>query len=116
MTIKEKLVRLEEENKMLKAQNYIYDLENIQLKQDISLIRDNQEQSTMLFNYIAEVYEELDSLMARLQDDYNNGIEFEQQEEDRLIIGNILDIFTQLEDALPLKKALEKLLEGKENE
>lgn len=102
------LERLEEENEMLKAQNYIYNLENIQLKQDISLILNNQEQSTALFNYIADVYEELDSLMARLQDDYNNGIEFEQREEDRLIIGNILDIFTDLEDTLPLKKDLEK--------
>ncbi len=59
--------------------------------------------STALFNYIAEVYEDLDSLMARLQDDYNSGIEFEQREEDRLIIGNILDIFMGLEDSLPLK-------------
>lgn len=112
MTSKEALARLKEENKRLKAQIYIYDLENIQLKQDISFIIYNQEQSTALFNYVAEVYEELDSLMARLQDNYNNGIEFEQREEDRLVIGNILDIFTDLENALPLKKVMENFLEG----
>lgn len=33
----------------------------------------------------------LKDLEKRLVDNYNNGKKFEQQEEDRLVIGNILD-------------------------
>ena len=34
----------------------------------------------------------LDGLCKRLQDNYNNGIIFEQYEEDRLIIYNVIEI------------------------
>lgn len=34
----------------------------------------------------------LDCLCKRLQDNYNNGITFEQYEEDRLIIYNVIEI------------------------
>lgn len=41
-------------------------------------------------------YRQLDSLAKRLQDNYNEGIPFEQEEEDRLAICGLLDLFNDL--------------------
>ena len=43
-------------------------------------------------------YEELDDLCKRLQEDYNCGEEFEQEEEDRLALCGILDSFDKLKE------------------
>lgn len=49
-----------------------------------------------LFNY--NVRRELDDLQARLQADYNDGEPFEQHEEDRIVLGNILDMINIYEE------------------
>lgn len=52
-----------------------------------------------LVNYIKNNYKELDDLCKRLQDDYNSIKEFEQCEEDRLIIYNILEYIDELKES-----------------
>lgn len=42
-------------------------------------------------------YDDLDDLAKRLQDDYNDGEEFEQHEEDRLGLCFLLDMFDDME-------------------
>lgn len=50
-----------------------------------------------LYYAFADYYDDLDNLTRRLQDDYNNGKEFEQQEEDRLGLCYLLDLFDNME-------------------
>lgn len=50
-----------------------------------------------LYNVIKQNYNVLDNLTKRLQDDYNNNKAFEQKEEDRLALCNILEIFDNIE-------------------
>ena len=45
----------------------------------------------------ADYYDDLDDLARRLQDDYGNGKEFEQQEQDRLGLCYLLDLFDDME-------------------
>lgn len=45
----------------------------------------------------ADYYDDLDDLARRLQDDYNGGKEFMQQEEDRLGLCFLLDMFDDME-------------------
>lgn len=45
----------------------------------------------------AAYYDDLDDLAKRLQDDYNDGEEFEQHEEDRLGLCYLLDLFENME-------------------
>ena len=49
-----------------------------------------------LYNYIKDNYNLFDNLCKRLQDDYNLVDEFNQCEEDRLIIYNILDFVDEI--------------------
>ena len=51
-----------------------------------------------LKKYLYKSYSELDNLCKRLQDNYNNDVEFEQHEEDRLIIYNILEKIDELKE------------------
>lgn len=45
-----------------------------------------------ILDYVKENYELFDDLCARLQKEYNGDVEhFEQKEEDRLIIANLLE-------------------------
>lgn len=44
-----------------------------------------------------DYYEDLDNLAKKLQDDYNGGKEFMQQEEDRLGLCFLLDMFDDME-------------------
>ncbi len=46
-----------------------------------------------LINYIKNNYNLFDDLCKRLQDDYNGDAPFEQTEEDRLIIYQLLELF-----------------------
>ena len=50
-----------------------------------------------LYYAFADYYDDLDYLTRRLQDDYNNGEEFEQQEQDRLGLCYLLDLFDSME-------------------
>lgn len=49
-------------------------------------------QEKKLYSYIEKNYNLFDNLCKRLQDDYNNIKDFEQHEEDRLIIYTLLEI------------------------
>lgn len=51
-----------------------------------------------LYELVNLYYKDLDSLTSRLQDNYNNGTEFEQDEQDRLALGMILDFVDTMED------------------
>ena len=51
-----------------------------------------------LIKYLYKSYNELDNLCKRLQDNYNNDVEFEQHEEDRLVIYNILEKIDALKE------------------
>ena len=51
-----------------------------------------------LKKYLCKSYNELDNLCKRLQDNYNNDVEFEQHEEDRLVIYNILEKIDKLKE------------------
>lgn len=64
--------------------------------------------SKKLFNAIKDYYNILDDLARRLQDNYNNGKPFEQQEEDRLAICGILDLFEEVETERPKNTILMK--------
>jgi hypothetical protein len=46
--------------------------------------------------YLLAVYSKLDNLQYRLQQDYNGGEAFEQDEEDRIMIGRLLDMLDDL--------------------
>jgi hypothetical protein len=46
--------------------------------------------------YLLAVYSKLDNLQHRLQQDYNGGEAFEQDEEDRIMIGRLLDMLDDL--------------------
>ena len=59
---------------------------------------------------------DLDSLYKRLKDNYNDGIEFEQFEEDRLVIYNVIEILEKtkkfVDDELktyPINETLETI-------
>ena len=61
-----------------------------------------------LYKAINDYYNVLDDLARRLQDNYNNGKEFEQVEEDRLAICGILDLFEEIETERPKNTILMK--------
>lgn len=51
-----------------------------------------------LYNNIKIYYNDLDNLTKRLQDNWNDNVEFEQDEQDRLALCMVLDCFDQVED------------------
>lgn len=72
-----------------------------------------------LFNY--NVRRELDDLQARLQADYNGEEPFEQYEEDRIVLGNILDMIDTYEEqntnsfSIAVNNGGKLVLEGTDN-
>jgi hypothetical protein len=84
-----------EENKRLKnALKLSWDIER-QTFQDNLEMSLHREQSTVIRTYLLDIEDLLESLFERLVEDYNCGKPFEQTEEDRLIIGNILDLLNE---------------------
>lgn len=63
-----------------------------------------------LEEYIIENYDEFDDLCKRLQEDYNGGIPFEQSEEDRLIIYDLLEIIDFIKKEKERKEKMEKII------
>src|SRR5690606_29793221 len=88
--------------KELEFEVYALRLENIQLEQTLSELQGRQiyyGQDNALFHFILENYEQLDSIVARLQKQYNSDTEdFIQQEEDRLVLYNLLELFDDLSE------------------
>lgn len=60
----------------------------------INIVKENANNDIKdrLYQEVKNRYNELNDLQVRLQDNYNNGTEFEQTEEDRINIGAILDV------------------------
>lgn len=49
-----------------------------------------------IIDYLRVIYEDLDNLHSRLVLDYNGDTVFSQYEEDRLVLGNLLDLLDNL--------------------
>ena len=47
-------------------------------------------------NELIGVYAELDNLRLRLEDNYNNGVEFVQHEQDKTVIYSILEYINKI--------------------
>lgn len=60
-------------------------------------ILEKAEKMQEFYYAFAAYYDDLDDLAKRLQDDYNDGEEFMQQEEDRLGLCFLLDMFDNME-------------------
>ena len=58
----------------------------------------------LMDNSRKELIRELDDLCKRLQDDYNDGLEFEQYEEDRLCVYNVIEILETLSEAIEFER------------
>lgn len=97
----------------LKFQLHIERLWNIQLEQSFDEIKQDlmiHDQANMLFDFISENYEQLDSIVARLQKHYNSDTEeYEQQEEDRIVLYNLLELHDELSKCGGMNKELEKM-------
>lgn len=65
----------------------------------INSLKAKNEKLSKVYNAVKGYYEDLDSLAARLQDDYGTGKPFEQKEEDRLGLCYILDLMDEMDDS-----------------
>lgn len=110
ITQQEKKDKLIEE---LKFQLHSERLWNIQLEQSFDEIKQElmiHDQANMLFDFISENYEQLDSIVARLQKHYNSDTEeYEQREEDRIVLYNLLELHDGLSKCGGMNKELEEL-------
>jgi hypothetical protein len=97
----------------LKFQLHIERLWNIQLEQSFDEMKQElmiHDQANMLFDFISENYEQLDSIVARLQKHYNSDAEeYEQQEEDRIILYNLLELHDDLSKCGGMNKERRKI-------
>lgn len=100
-------------NEELKFQLHSERLWNIQLEQSFDEIKQElmiHDQANMLFDFISENYEQLDSIVARLQKHYNSDTEeYEQQEEDRIVLYNLLELHDDLSKCGGMNKELEEM-------